>query len=60
VSLKHNTRRRTPACCKTAPSAPAPPINAIVFFQFNQALCALREYCINPRKKLNDMKHQGR
>jgi hypothetical protein len=22
------------------------------FFQFNQALCALREYCINPRNKV--------
>ena len=30
------------------------------FFQFNQALCALREYCINLRKKLNAQRHQGR
>jgi hypothetical protein len=53
VSLKNNTRRRTAACFKRAPSAPVPLVGAIVFFQFNQALCALREYCINRRKKLN-------
>ena len=30
------------------------------FFQFNQALCAPREYFINLRKKLHDKSHQGR
>ena len=38
---------------QTGASVPGPPINALIFFQFNQALCALREYCINLRKKLN-------
>jgi hypothetical protein len=30
------------------------------FFQFNQSLCALREYRINPRNKLYAKRHQGR
>jgi hypothetical protein len=45
---------------QTGALGPGPRPSTQLFFQFNQALCALREYCINPRKKLNDMKHQGR
>jgi hypothetical protein len=39
---------------------PGPAHQRNCFLQFNQSLWALREYCINLRKKLNAKRHQGR
>jgi hypothetical protein len=43
VSLKHNTRRLAAACFKAGALCPGPAHQRNYFFQFNQALCALRE-----------------